>query len=178
MTYEKAAYFKTLLSLGHSDELFAFIDSELEAQSVLDDLILELAFAGKSTNKLLSILNEYIMNAERNIDYDSEVFESIIEFLRKKRKAGMLTKDTITLMQHAAKAHPDLWGNRAKGWFAMYFFADYIEFQTEQSANEMLDAFLENGVLPQHGFVPLKQGPIKRVITIIKRFFNKTMPPS
>ncbi len=146
MTYEQAQFFKILLSLGYCEELSDFINTALETQDPLSEIILELAFAENDLNTLVSLLSQYISDADTGIDYDGEVFSMLLEFLRKKRKAGMSVKEMSTLMYRAAMLHPDCWDSV---WYSMYIFDDYIEFYTEQKANDALDAFLEHGVLPK-----------------------------
>ncbi len=169
MTYEQAAFFEILSSLGYCEELSDFINTALETQDPLSDIILELSFAGNDLNKLVSLLNEYIRSAGTAIDYDGAVFALFRDFLRKKRLSGMSVAEASELMHRAALQHPDYWDSV---WYSMYIFADYIEFCSEQGANDALDTFLERGELPELPFEPIEQTPIKRFFAKIRKLFD------
>ena len=150
MTYEQAVFFKILLSLGYREELNAFINTALEAEEPLSDIILELSFAENDLNRQISLLNEYIISASTAVDYDGAVFSLLLDFLRKRRLSGMSVEETSVLMHRAAILRPYFWEKpHDRKWFVMYFFADYIEFCGEQEASDRLDAFLEQGKLPE-----------------------------
>lgn len=173
MTYEQAVFFKILLSLGYREELNAFINTALEAEEPLSDIILELSFAENDLNRQISLLNEYIIYANTAVDYDGAVFSLLLDFLRKKRLSGMSVEETSVLMHRAAILRPDFWEKpHDRKWFVMYFFADYIEFCGEQEASNRLDAFLEQGKLPESPFKCVKQTPIKRFFDKIRKLFD------
>ena len=83
MTYEQAVFFKILLSLGYREELNAFINTAIEAEEPLSDIILELSFAENDLNRQISMLNEYITSANTAVDYDGAVFPCCLIFCGK-----------------------------------------------------------------------------------------------
>lgn len=173
MTYEQAAFFKILLSLGYREELNSFINTALEAEEPLSDIILELSFAGDDINRLVSLLNEYARSARRAVDYDGAVLSLLLNFLRKKRLSGMSVAETSALMHRASMLRPNFWDESAdRRWFVMYILADYIEFCGEKEANDVLDTFLEKGKLPESPFSPVKPTPIKGFFAKIRKLFD------
>ena len=68
MTAEQALYFKTMLILGYSDELYDYIENALNEQSAYEDIIIDLAFCGSDNKQKLSVLGEYLIQS-KEIDY-------------------------------------------------------------------------------------------------------------
>ncbi len=104
MTYEYAVYFKLLLLCGYKDELEQYVDNALAEQNPLSDIVLELAMAGSDDKKVLSVLNEYLMQVnDSDIDYNRTVFDLVISFLKRKYvEYAMPMKDITDLMYRIA----------------------------------------------------------------------------
>lgn len=104
MTYEYAVYYKILLLCGYTDELYNFIDQALIEQEPISPVVLDLSSAGTDKNKLLSVLNEYLLDAnDSDIDYDGTVFRLILAFLnRKYTQEAMPMAELTKLMYHIA----------------------------------------------------------------------------
>ena len=83
MTFEYAAYFKLLLLCGYNDELQKYIDTALIEQNPISDIVLELSTSSSDDKKMLSALNEYLLQVkDTGIDYDKTVFELVMSFLK------------------------------------------------------------------------------------------------
>lgn len=170
MTYEQAIFFRILLSLGYCERLNKFLNEALEEQEPISNIVLELAFVGGDKNKILSLLNAHTAGNEHEIDY-TQVFSMLLEFFGEMRKQGAEIKEITALMYRAALLHPDIW-EAEKEWRAMYLFDDYIEFESTEGANAMLDAFLERGELPQFSLQATKQTLSQRIWAKIRRLFD------
>lgn len=101
MPYEYAVYFKLLLLLGDRDELNRYIENALIEQNSLSDIVLELSMVESSDKKILSVLNEYLLQIDDSeIDYDETVFDLVVTYLRKKYyDEAMPMKKVIGLMR-------------------------------------------------------------------------------
>ena len=64
MTYEDAVYFKLVLLCGYKDELQAYVDKALIEQDPLSDVVLKLSAVGADDKKMLSVLNEYLLQVK------------------------------------------------------------------------------------------------------------------
>lgn len=80
MTAEQALYFKIMLILGYTDELYEYIEKVLNEQSAYEDIIIDLAFCGSDNKQKLSVLGEYLIQS-KEIDY-SIFIDLIFTFLQ------------------------------------------------------------------------------------------------
>ena len=80
MTAEQALYFKLLLILGYTDELYEYIEKALNEQTPYEDVIVDLAFCGYNDKQMLSVLEERIRQS-KEIDYNIFI-DSIFTFLQ------------------------------------------------------------------------------------------------
>ncbi|MBQ2758538.1 MAG: hypothetical protein IJE93_02095 [Clostridia bacterium] len=80
MTAEQALYFKIMLILGYTDELYEYIEKVLNEQSAYEDIIINLAFCGSDNKEKLSVLEEYLIQS-KEIDY-SIFIDLIFTFLQ------------------------------------------------------------------------------------------------
>lgn len=180
MTYEYAVYFKLLLLCGYTDELERYTDCELEKQSELSDLILELSTAGSDGKKKLSILNEYLRTTdETEIDYDKTVFELVMAFLRKKYTEDKMTaKDIVDLMCRIANYTERTLDNP---WYTMWnigeiFYGVEEGYNDEEYFQSEFNAFILDKQLIEYSYIEpiqLKEPFFKRLLNKILNAFNK-----
>ena len=98
MTFEYAVYFKLLLLCGYNDELQKYIDNALIEQNPLSDIVLELSTSSSDDKKMLSILNEYLLQIkDTDIDYDKTVFDLVMSFLKIKYFEESMPMAEITM---------------------------------------------------------------------------------
>ena len=67
MTVEQAKYYKVLTSNGYTEELIQYVNTALDTESPLSDVVLELAYAGNDREKLISVLSEYLSDVSDEI---------------------------------------------------------------------------------------------------------------
>ena len=80
MTAEQALYFKFMLILGYTDELYVYIEKALNEQTPYEDVIVDLAFCGYNDKQMLSVLEERIRQS-KEIDYNIFI-DSVFTFLQ------------------------------------------------------------------------------------------------
>ena len=80
MTAEQALYFKFMLILGYTDELYEYIEKALNEQTPYEDVIVDLAFCGYNDKQMLSVLEERIRQSKA-IDYNIFI-DSVFTFLQ------------------------------------------------------------------------------------------------
>lgn len=103
MTYEYAVYFKLLLLCGYKDDMEQFLDAALVEQNPLSDIVLELVTNGSDDKKILSILNEFIWQAQDSDIDDEAVFQLVMAFLKKRYvEDAMSIQDITGLMKRIA----------------------------------------------------------------------------
>lgn len=115
MTYEYAVYCKLLLLCGYTDELYSFIDQALIEQNPISPVVLDLSSAGTDKNKLLSVLNAYLLDVkDSDIDYDETVFHLVLSFLNRKytqeaMPMAELTKLMCHIVDYTDRLYDDPW---------------------------------------------------------------------
>ena len=108
MTYEYAVYYKLLLLCGYKDDLQQYIDDALVAQDPLSDIVLELSTAGSDDKKMLSVLNEYLLQIkDSDIDYDVIVFDYVMSFLKRRYIEDTMPMKDITELMYRLAVHTD-----------------------------------------------------------------------
>ena len=123
MTIEQAVYFRLLLLCGYGEELGKYLDSALEEQDPLTDIVLELSTCGADEKTILSILNDYIWQVkETDIDYDKTVFPLVMSFLRKKHQDQILSVKEITDLMYQIARNSDRYTEEP--WLTMYLLSD------------------------------------------------------
>lgn len=126
MTYEYAVYYKLLLLCGYKDELQQYIADALVAQDPLSDIVLELSTAGSDDKKMLSVLNEYIMQAkDSDIDYDAIVFDHVMSFLKRRYIEDAMPMKDITELMYRFAVHTERYLDEP--WYTMYSFGDLFD---------------------------------------------------
>ena len=123
MTFEQAAYFRLLLLCGYGEELEKYLDTALEEQEPLTDIVLELATCGPDEKRILSILNSYIWQVkESEIDYDEAVFPMVMSFLRRKDQDQRLSAKEMTDLMYKIARNSDRY--MGEPWLTMYLLGD------------------------------------------------------
>ncbi len=125
MTYEYAAYFKLLLLCGYQEELQQYINQALLEQDPISDIILSLSFAGNDKNIILSVLNEYLLQAKNtDIDYNQTVFDLVMSFLQKKYHDDSLSIESITQLMYHLALYTERYGEEP--WLTMHCMDDLL----------------------------------------------------
>ena len=126
MTYEYAVYFKLLLLCGYQEELQQYINQALLEQDPISDIVLSLSIAGNDKNVILSVLNEYLLQAkDTDIDYNQTVFDLVISFLQKKYHDHLLSIKSITQLMYYLALYTDRYLDEP--WYTMYCMEDLLD---------------------------------------------------
>ena len=171
MTYEYAVYFRLLLLSGYDGELQEYIDTALENQDPVSDIVLSLSTVGADNKKLLCVLNEYIRKTdESEIDYDTTVFGLILSFLRKKR-SELSDKELTSLMYcfacNSGREHNDPWHIMLT--FGVLYEDAVLGYVDKNNYLHELDLFLNDGVcLCDYPLKTCKEPFFKRVLSRFK----------
>lgn len=146
MTVEQAIYFKVLLSNGYTEELLQYVNTALEAQSTLSDVVLELAYAGNDREKLISILSEYLIELKNDeIDFDGKLIDMFLAFFRRKyREENMPLDELVTVMHNCAMCYSYLWDAPINSlWYTMYIADECYEWGERTHFLQTLNDFLD-----------------------------------
>ena len=146
MTVEQAIYFKVLLSNGYTEELLQYVNTALEAQSTLSDVVLELAYAGNDREKLISVLSEYLIELKNDeIDFDGKLIDMFLAFFRRKyREENMPLDELVTVMRNCAMCYSNLWDAPNNSlWFTMYVADECYEWGERTHFIQTLNDFLD-----------------------------------
>ena len=146
MTVEQAIYFKVLLSNGYTEELLQYVNTALEAQSTLSDVVLELAYAGNDREKLISILSEFLIELKNDeIDFDGKLIDMFLAFFRRKyREENMPLDELVTVMHNCAMCYSYLWDAPNNSlWFTMYVADECYEWGERTHFLQTLNDFLD-----------------------------------
>ncbi len=146
MTIEQAIYFKVLLSNGYTEEVLQYVNTSLDAQSTLSDVVLELAYAGNDREKLISILSEYLIEVKKDeIDFDGKLIDMFLAFFRRKyREENMPLDELVTVMHSCAMCYSNLYPVFDNSlWYTMYILDECYEFGERTHFLQMLNDFLD-----------------------------------
>ena len=150
MTFEYAVYFKLLLLCGYNDELQKYINNALIEQNPLSDIVLELSTSSSDDKKMLSILNEYLLQIkDTDIDYDKTVFELVMSFLKTKYYEESMPMAEITSLMYKLAVCTERYFDEP--WHTMYFMGDLFD-EAESGYIDQKDyqckftAFLNEGI--------------------------------
>ena len=149
MTYEQAVYFRLLLFCGYTEELDTFVDAALEKQDPITDIILNLAFCGSDLLRSLSVLKEYIQQANESEIYYDTVFQYVLPFLRRKYYDEKMPIDHLIDIMFQIAYGTDKYFDEP--WRTMYLLSDYYEAAKSGYYYDMDDimckcnAFLQDG---------------------------------
>jgi hypothetical protein len=149
MTYEYAVYYKLLLLCGYTDELYNFIDQALIEQDPISPVVLDLSSAGTDKNKLLSVLNAYLLDVnDSDIDYNGTVLRLILAFLnRKYAQEAMPMAELTKLMCHIVDYTDRVYGDPWRTMFELGILFDEAEsgYICKESYLRQFHAFLNDG---------------------------------
>ena len=173
MTFEYAVYFKLLLLCGYNDELQKYIDNALIEQNPLSDIVLELSTSSSDDKKMLSTLNEYLLQVkDTDIDYDKTVFELVMSFLKIKYIEESMPMVDITSLMYKLAVYTDRYFDEP--WYTMYFMGDLFD-EAESGYIDKKDyqckfiAFLNEGIcLRDYPHVQANESILKKVLRKVR----------
>lgn len=123
MTYEEAYFFKILLTCGVSDGYDAWLNSYLEREDPISDIVLELSLCGSDTNRAVTCLNDYCLG--HSVE-EKRVCDMLREYLLDAYlKKRFSQKEIIHLMYRFAVVHSDPVNDHGEPWSDMYYMDDY-----------------------------------------------------
>lgn len=169
MTCEEAVSFRIELLAGYRDKFDEYIEKELVKEDPLDSLTAELAFCGSDTDRIVSLLNDFVAKAaDGEIDYD-RVFGQLLRDLRELYFGGRKTKkELVELMSSFAG---DKWLDGAP-WSTMYYFEDaYWDAESGYLSSQYFDRCL-NEFLSGNRSVDL-WGEVKPKKSLLGRWIEK-----
>lgn len=146
---EEAYYYYILLSNGFTDGYDKWLNSYLEAQTPLSDIVLNLSFCGNDVNSTISYLYSYAKEYNR---LNEEVVCCLLrEFLRIGYLKNRFTKDEVCrLMYKFATTHGDPGEFDGDIWDDMFYMDGYYSFAKDGSISmkkfdELFFGYLYNG---------------------------------
>ena len=157
MTYEYAVYFKLLLLCGYKDELAQYVDVALAKQDPLSGIILELATTGPDDKKILTVLNEYLLQVkDSDIDYDNVVFDLILSFLKRKYIEDAMPMKDITRLMYRLSLHTNR--HLDDPWYTMSLMDDLFDdaeigFISKADYQRTFDAFINDKVCVRNSLI-------------------------
>lgn len=173
MTYEYAVYLKLLLLCGYNEELEKYIDTALIEQDPLSDIVLELSTASSNDKKLLSILNEYLLQVkDTDIDYNETVFDLVIAFLKTKYNEESMPMAEITSLMYKLAVYTERYWDEP--WHTMYFMGDLWDevesgFIDKQDYHCKFHGFINEGIcFCDYPPVQAKEPFLKKILRMLK----------
>lgn len=173
MTYEYAVYFKLLLLCGYKDEMEQYVDNALAEQNPLSDIVLELAMAGSDDKKILSVLNEYLMQVnDSDIDYNKTVFDLVISFLKREYVEYAMPMKAITDLMHRIAYYTERYFEDP--WHTMYIMGDLFYeaeegYTDKEDYQRKFDAFLNDNICCSYPIALPKETFFKKLIKKIRK---------
>lgn len=145
MIPETAAFYRLLLLIGIRDRFDAAFDHALETEEPLSDLMLSLCTCVSDDEKVLSVLQEYIL--DHTID-EQVVYHMIRGDFRKRRLSGQMTRAEVTeylyeIAWRLDQLFADPWYNLTTPNYAFELWRD--GFVAEEVFNQCFDAWLFRG---------------------------------
>ena len=181
MTYEYAVYYKLLLLCGYQDELERYIDDALVDQDPLSNIVLELSATGFDDKKMLSVLNEYLLQVkDSDIDYDGTVFDYVMSFLKRKYAEDAMPMKDITELMYRFAVHTERYWDEP--WSTMYFMGDLFDeaeagYLDKEDYQRKFEAFINDRIcLCDYPAIQPKDSFFKRLIRRIRGNPEKGTP--
>ena len=149
MTVEEAVYYKYLLLCGYAGELEEYVDRALEEEDPLSNIILELSTCGSSHNRILEVLNSFILSVPKEQIDQSRIFSLVLDFLRRLYHDESMPMDKLTeLMYRISVQTEDAW---EEPWHTMNIMGDLyneaqIGFICMDSYMETFHRFINEGL--------------------------------
>ena len=173
MTFEYATYFKLLLLCGYNDELQKYIDIALIEQNPISDIVLELSTSSSDDKKMLSALNEYLLQVkDTDIDYDKTVFELVMSFLKIKYIEESMPMADITRLMYKFAVYTEHYFDEP--WYTMYFMGDLFDdaesgYIDKNDFQRKFIAFLNEGIcLCDYPPVQAKESILKKILRKVR----------
>jgi hypothetical protein len=173
MTFEYATYFKLLLLCGYNDELQKYIDIALIEQNPISDIVLELSTSSSDDKKMLSALNEYLLQVkDTDIDYDKTVFELVMSFLKIKYIEESMPMADITRLMYKFAVYTERYFDEP--WYTMYFMGDLFDdaesgYIDKNDFQRKFIAFLNEGIcLCDYPPVQAKESILKKILRKVR----------
>ena len=125
MNREEAYYYKLLLINGIRADYDSWLNSYLETEGPLSDIVLNLAFCTSDTDKTVSYLHSYCFEAP----FDEKIVcEKLRLFLKEAYNKNIYTmEDVCTLMYNLSMAHGDPSDFKLDSWYDMFYLPEYFE---------------------------------------------------
>ncbi len=148
MTREDAYYYKNLLMLGFFDEYDDWLNSCLELEDPLSDIVLELSCCSADVKKAISLLHNYCL--EQPLD-ESVVCDRFRVFFKEAYYSNRMSKDEITsTMYRLALNIGDPGDFDINIWGTMYYLDDYHSLAKDgilfwESFDFAFFSYLDNG---------------------------------
>lgn len=176
MKREDAYYFKILLSFGFFDGYNQWLDSFLEVEDPLSDIVLELALCRSDANKTISCLHNYC--AAQTFD-EKAVCDKLRIFLRDAHYSNRLSKEeTASYMYHFALCHGDPADGVTEFWGDMYYMDDYYSLAKDgiiswKNFDLAFYSYLDGGIpVDTQAIWNKRENKIEVLFSKIKRLFS------
>ena len=123
MKHEDAFYYENLLIVGFQDEYDKWLNSFLETENPLSEIVLELSLCESDINKTISVLARYRM--EQPID-EAAVCDRLRIFLKNAYYSSRMNKEEVVYAMYTMASHIGApWIYDLKTWGSMYYLEDY-----------------------------------------------------
>lgn len=171
MTYERAIYYKILLSVGEAEELKAYIEERLSTEEAYGDPLLDLALCGSDARKMYEVLSEYA--AFRSVD-QGEVFDLVwhyfggLYFSQKYPLATLLSKLRLAESTMTAYFGEGEWENFLWIWNA---YDDIGLFYSREQFDTSLSEYFRSKEwhISAKEQVPARKGMFQRLLSLFRR---------
>ena len=149
LTREDALYFEKLLRFGYLDEYEEWMNSCLQSEDPLIDIVLELSVCASDFNKTISVLHNYCASQKAD---ESAVCDRLRLFFKDAYYSNRMTKEEITsVMYSLARDSGYPYDNDCDSWESMYYFHYYLPeaeegYITMESFDEVFFSYLDDGI--------------------------------
>lgn len=151
MTFEEALYYKLELSVGLTENFDAYLEKSLVEEEPLSDIILDIVSCGSDYNKIISVLNDFVLDASDSETDNSKYRSLILNDLKELYLSGAKTRKELVEIMNSMAASDDKWLGDGF-WGTMYNMWDYYSsmesgYISEEDFNGWFDAFILDGQL-------------------------------
>lgn len=148
MTYEDACYHKLLLQLGFDDGYDAWLNTYLNEEDPLSDIVLDLAWCGSDRKRTVSVLYNFCLGQVIN---EYEICERMRLFLKEEYLSGRMDKYAILNTMHALLQMLETPYLPDSPWFSMYVLKMYYDESVvpDEEYDPVFEAYLKNGTQPK-----------------------------
>ena len=154
MKLDDSYYHLLLMRAGLDDGYDEWLDSYLEAEDPLSDIVLNLALCGSDLNRVISCLNGYC--GENPAVDERQICERLRRYLKNTYHCGQMDqRGVVEAMYRIASAHGDPGDVNFDIWGDFYYLDDCLEMVEDGIASRDVfdDAFLKflNEGIPLNG---------------------------